>query len=71
MPKLTLAPAPQLPDHLKQYVGKSLNVNLQYPPIDPKNIPEIFHQKVAAFQQDYAAHCRNIQDVVFDMKLNT
>ena len=73
LPKLTLAPAPQLPEHLRQYLGSALtDPSLDHcPSIDIKDglIPS--KEKMFVFQAAYNKHCQNIHDAVFEMKLSS
>ena len=74
MPKLTLAP--NLPDHLKQYLGKPADspsvadftsVELNDSAAEPKNIRD----KLLAFRTSYTQHWKSVLGAVNEMKLTS
>lgn len=73
LPKLTLAPAPQLPEHLRQYLGNALPESSpdHRPSIDIKECQYPSKDKLLLFETAYNKHCQNIHDAVFEMKLTS
>ena len=76
MPKLTLAP--NLPDHLKQYLGKpadspsvadftSVELNEADSAAEPKHIRD----KLLAFRTSYTQHWKSVLEAVNEMKLTS
>ena len=78
MPKLTLAP--NLPDHLKQYLGKPADsdgpsvtdfISVELNEADSAAEPKHIRDKLLAFRTSYTQHWKSVLEAVNEMKLTS
>ena len=79
MPKLTMAP--NLPDHLKQYLGKPADsadgpsvtdfISVELNEADSAAEPKHIRDKLLAFRTSYTQHWKSVLEAVNEMKLTS
>ena len=78
MPKLTMAP--NLPDHLKQYLGKPADsdgpsvtdfISVELNEADSAAEPKHIRDKLLAFRTSYTQHWKSLLEAVNEMKLTS